>query len=88
MHPKTYTKFGSNNSNIITTSIDIIKSNVIDEPILFLASSFLPSPSLKLRFAAAPLPTRPANALHIITIGNITFVAAFPIIPTPLPINI
>ena len=65
-----------------------IKSNVIDEPILFLASSFLPSPSLKLRFAAAPLPTKHANALHIITIGNITFVAAFPIIPTPLPINI
>ena len=31
MHPKTYTNFGRNNSNIITTSIDIIKSNVIEK---------------------------------------------------------
>ena len=54
-----------------------------------LAASFsFSSPSLKDRFAAAPFPIKPAIALNTITNGNITFVAAFPNVPTPFPINI
>ena len=57
-------------------------------PILFAAAFLFFSPNLSDKFAAAPFPIRPATALKIIINGNITFVAAFPSVPTPLPINI
>ena len=65
-----------------------INNKVIELPTLLEASSFLPSPSFKLKLAAQPLPIKEAMALQIITIGKITLVAALPIVPTPLPIKI
>ena len=57
-------------------------------PILLAADFLSFSPNFNDKFAAAPFPIKPANALKIITNGNITFVAAFPSVPTPFPINI
>ena len=51
-------------------------------------SFFFPSPNFNDKLAAAPFPINPATALKIITSGKMTFVAAFPSVPTPCPINI
>ena len=68
--------------------IDISIVRLIACPTLFAASSFLFAPNFSDKLAAAPFPIKPARALNIITNGNITFVAAFPRVPTPLPIKI
>ena len=57
-------------------------------PIPFSASFFFFSPSFKLKYADAPSPNIRENAKPIITSGNTTFVAPFPSVPTPCPINI
>ena len=61
---------------------------VVAPPMILAPSLFLPSPNFREKFAAAPLPIRPATALKIITKGNMTLVAALPNVPTPLPMNI
>ncbi len=68
--------------------IDTSMVRLIACPTLLAASSFLFSPSFSDKLAAAPFQINPARALNIITNGNITFVAAFPRVPTPLPIKI
>ena len=68
--------------------IETIIVRVIDEAKLLAALDLSPSPNFKDILAAAPLPIKPAIALNKITSGKITFVAAFPSVPTPFPINI
>ena len=73
---------------MILKTIDTIIVKVIALPIHFLASSSFFSPNLSERLALAPFPINPLIALAIITSGKITLVAAFPSVPTPLPIKI
>ena len=72
----------------MANKMDIMKLKVMDEPVEALASFSFFSPNFNERLAAAPLPISPAIAFAKITKGNITLVAAFPKVPTPLPINI
>ena len=50
---------------MIATMNDI----VVAPPMILAPSLFLPSPNFREKFAAAPLPIRPATALKIITKG-------------------
>ena len=69
-------------------NIETIIVVIIACPTPLAASLSFLSPNFSDKLAAAPFPIKPANALNAITNGNITFVAAFPNVPTPLPINI
>ena len=57
-------------------------------PMPFLALSTLPSPSLRLKKAAPPLPIIIASARAMMVMGNTTLVAPLPRYPTPLPMKI
>ena len=47
-----------------------------------------PAPSFSEKLVALPIPRRSDMAVHAVDRGNAIFVAAFPSIPTPCPINI
>ena len=88
VHPNIVNNCGKNINVITQNIIDIIDDIAIAFPTPFAASSFFFSPSFKLRYADAPSPNINDNANPIIVNGNTTFVAPFPMYPTPQPINI
>ena len=59
----------------------------IAPPANFTAFSFSFRPIERLKFAAPPMPHKSASAVQVMLKGKATFVAAFPSIPTLLPIK-
>ena len=72
-------KIGSiHTRNITVNKILAIVTNITAFPTPFFATSAFPSPSLRLRYAAPPLPIIIEIARAIIVIGNTTLVAPLP----------